>query len=117
MTRMLADGLDFDAVFAFNDTLALGAMRVLQEAGLHIPKDVAIVGFDDLDETRYSLPTLSTINPRRDEIAQAAVEMLLRRIEGGNGAEANEIETGFSLQIRESSGGSPDSASLATSAG
>ncbi|WP_416417091.1 LacI family DNA-binding transcriptional regulator [Paenarthrobacter aromaticivorans] len=116
MTRMLADGLDFDAVFAFNDTLALGAMRVLQEAGLRIPKDVAIVGFDDLDETQYSLPTLSTINPRRDQIAQAAVEMLLRRIQDGDGPEANEIETGFSLQIRESSGGSPDSASLATSA-
>ncbi|MGO4246834.1 LacI family DNA-binding transcriptional regulator [Paenarthrobacter sp. RAF54_2] len=116
MTRMLADGLDFDAVFAFNDTLALGAMRVLQEAGLHIPEDVAIVGFDDLDETQYSLPTLSTINPRRDQIAEAAVEMLLRRIESGDEPEANEIETGFSLQIRESSGGSQDSASLATSA-
>jgi DNA-binding LacI/PurR family transcriptional regulator len=105
MTKLLKDGLSFDAVFAFNDTLALGAMRVLQEAGVRIPEDVAIVGFDDLDETRYSLPALSTVNPRRDKIAEAAVETLLRRIEGGAELDAREIETDFLLQVRESSGG------------
>lgn len=116
MSRFLADGLDFDAVFAFNDTLALGAMRVLQEAGMRIPQDVAVVGFDDLDETRYSLPALSTVNPRRDQIAQAAVETLLRRIAGGSSLEAKEIETGFSLEIRESSVGTGKSAASATTA-
>jgi DNA-binding LacI/PurR family transcriptional regulator len=116
MTRLLADGPDFDAVFAFNDTLALGAMRVLQEAGVRIPQDVAIIGFDDLDETRYSLPTLSTVNPRRDQIAQAALETLLRRIEGGADLEAREIETGCSIEVRESSVGSGVSAASANSA-
>lgn len=116
MARLLAGGLNFDAVFAFNDTLALGAMRVLQEAGVRIPQDVAIVGFDDLDETRYSLPALSTVNPRRDQIAQAALDTLLRRIDGGADLEAREIETDFSLEVRESSGGSTETVSSATSA-
>jgi DNA-binding LacI/PurR family transcriptional regulator len=116
MTRLLEEGVLFDGVFAFNDTLALGAMRVLQESGLRIPQDVAIVGFDDLDETRYTLPALSTVNPRRDEIATAAVETLLRRIQGGPELEAIEIETGFSLEIRESSGASGQKAPSATNA-
>jgi DNA-binding LacI/PurR family transcriptional regulator len=116
MAKLLKDGLKFDAVFAFNDTLALGAMRVLQEAGVRIPEDVAIVGFDDLDETRYSLPALSTVNPRRDQIAEAAVETLLRRIEGGSELEAHEMETGFVLEIRQSSGGVLTGAEGATTA-
>lgn len=116
MTRLLKSGVSFDGIFAFNDTLALGAMRVLQESGRRIPQDVAIVGFDDLDETRYSLPALSTVNPRRDEIATAAVDTLLRRLEGGPELEAIEIETGFSLEIRESSGASRETAPSATNA-
>jgi DNA-binding LacI/PurR family transcriptional regulator len=60
--------------------MALGAMRVLQEAGLRIPDDVAVIGYDDIDETRYTLPTLSTIDPGKDEIAAVAVEYLVERI-------------------------------------
>ena len=55
-------------------------MRVLQEAGLRIPDDVAVIGFDDIDETRYTLPTLSTIDPGKDEIAEVAVRFLMERI-------------------------------------
>ncbi|CAA9309987.1 MAG: Transcriptional regulator, LacI family [uncultured Friedmanniella sp.] len=71
----------FDGVVAFNDVIALGAMRVLQEAGLRIPQDVAVIGFDDIDETRYSLPTLSTVDPGVDEIAEVAVRYLKERID------------------------------------
>ncbi len=78
----LARDVPFDGLVAFNDALALGAMRVLQEAGLRIPADVALIGFDDLDETRYSLPTLSTIDPGRQEIAEVAVRYLRERIAG-----------------------------------
>jgi DNA-binding LacI/PurR family transcriptional regulator len=80
MRRLLATGVEFDAVFAMNDELALGAMRVLQEAGLVIPNDVAVIGFDDVDEGRYSLPSLSTVDPGRREIAETAVETLIERI-------------------------------------
>ncbi len=81
MRDFLARGIPFDGVVAFNDAMALGAMRVVQESGLRVPDDVAIIGFDDIDETRYSLPTLSTIDPGRDEIAETAVRLLVQRIE------------------------------------
>lgn len=103
MRAFLETGHEFDAVVAFNDTLALGAMRVLQEAGRRVPDDVALVGFDDIDETHYSMPTLSTIDPGRDEIARRAVELLLRRIEGGSEPfEPEEIAVPFSVVERES---------------
>ena len=70
--RFLEQGVPFDGVVAFNDLIALGAMRVLQEAGVGSPHDVAVIGFDDIDETRYTLPSLSTIDPGREEIAEAA---------------------------------------------
>jgi DNA-binding LacI/PurR family transcriptional regulator len=87
-----------------NDTLALGAMRVLQEAGLRIPDDVAVIGFDDLDEGRYSLPTLSTIDPGRDEIADTAVRVLQERISRRDGdVPPREFEARFEVIERESS--------------
>jgi DNA-binding LacI/PurR family transcriptional regulator len=90
-------------VVAFNDTLALGALRVLQEAGRRVPEDVALVGFDDIDETHYSMPTLSTIDPGRDEIARRAVELLLRRIsEDPESFEPEEIAVPFRVIERES---------------
>lgn len=103
MRELLATGVQFDAVFALNDTLALGAMRVLQESGRRIPLDVAVVGFDDLDEASYCLPALSTIDPGRDEIADTAVRILLERI-SGTAAEVppREIVSEFRLVQRES---------------
>jgi DNA-binding LacI/PurR family transcriptional regulator len=84
IAELLARGISFDGVVAFTDTLALGAMSVLQDAGLRIPEDVAIIGFDDTDETRYSLPTLSTVDAGRDEIASTAMKFLLERIKNPN---------------------------------
>lgn len=84
MREFLAADIDFDGVVAFNDAMALGAMRVVQEAGLAVPRDVAMIGFDDIDETRYSLPTLSTIDPGRDEIAESAVRLLRERIDAAD---------------------------------
>jgi DNA-binding LacI/PurR family transcriptional regulator len=94
--------LQFDAVFGFNDSLALGAMRVLQEEGIHIPSDVAVIGFDDIDETRYSSPTWTTINPGRSEIAIRAVEALVERMSGSAPIAPREITVAFNLIIRES---------------
>jgi DNA-binding LacI/PurR family transcriptional regulator len=102
MRAFLETGLPFDGVVAFNDTLALGALRVLQEAGHRVPDDVALVGFDDIDETHYSMPTLSTIDPGRDEIARRAVELLLRRIADQEPFEPEEIAVPFRVIERES---------------
>ncbi|WP_434316598.1 LacI family DNA-binding transcriptional regulator [Leifsonia sp. P73] len=103
MRDLLASGVGFDAVVAFNDAIALGALRALQEAGLRVPEDVALIGFDDIDETRYSMPTLSTIDPGRGEIARTAVDLLVRRIEGGDAPfEPDRILVPYRLLPRES---------------
>ncbi len=75
--RLLADGVDFDAVFAFNDLLALGAMHALAEAGLRVPQDVAVIGFDDIEEGRYSAPPLTTVAPDKAAIGRLALDLLL----------------------------------------
>ena len=102
MHELLDRGVEFDAVFGFNDTLAQGAMRVLQEAGQRIPSDVAVIGFDDLDETRYSIPTLSSVNPGREEIAKTAIKVLMERIKNPAGPAPREILTQFEVIARES---------------
>ncbi|MDR6904881.1 DNA-binding LacI/PurR family transcriptional regulator [Agromyces sp. 3263] len=84
--ELLDRGVDFDAVFGLNDTLALGAMRALQESGRRVPEDVAVIGFDDLDEARYTIPSLTTVDPGREWIARTAVRTLLQRIEGADEA-------------------------------
>lgn len=78
--ELLASGVPFDAVFALNDTLGLGVLRALGEAGVHVPTDVAVIGFDNIDDGRFTIPSLSTVDPGRDEIAETAVEFLLERI-------------------------------------
>jgi DNA-binding LacI/PurR family transcriptional regulator len=101
MAEVLRSGVRFDALVAFNDAIAFGAMRTLQEAGIRVPDDVAVIGFDDLDETRYSLPTLSSINPGRDEIASVAVRFLKDRIADGAQPPREHLST-FTLVPRES---------------
>ncbi|WP_105566528.1 LacI family DNA-binding transcriptional regulator [Microbacterium halophytorum] len=78
---LLARDVAFDALFALNDTLAFGALRALEEAGRRIPDDVAVIGFDNIDESAFSYPALTTVDPGRDWIAEQAVATLLARIE------------------------------------
>jgi DNA-binding LacI/PurR family transcriptional regulator len=104
MRDLLDRGVVFDAVFALNDELGLGALRVMQERRIRVPDEVAIIGFDDVDEGRYSLPSLSTVDPGRREIARLAVQLLVERISGA-GADAvarRELRSGFRIVERES---------------
>ena len=106
MERLIASEVPFDAVVCFNDALALGAMRALHRNRFRIPEDVVVVGFDDIEDSSYSTPSLTTISPHRDEIAQNAVDILIDRIEGDGARPApRHVETGYSLVIRESSTG------------
>jgi len=81
MAAVLDAGVEVDGVVAFNDALALGAMYELGVRGLSIPRDVAVVGFDDVEDARYSAPALTTVDPGRREIAEVAVDLLLRRLD------------------------------------
>lgn len=100
-SQLLEAGADFDAVFAFNDTLALGAMHALLAAGRKVPDDVAVIGFDNTDDGQYYQPTLTTIDPGRREIADRAVEALTRRIADRN-LPVQHLQAAWSLVERES---------------
>ncbi|WP_307806997.1 LacI family DNA-binding transcriptional regulator [Naasia sp. SYSU D00057] len=102
---LLASGVEFDAVFGFNDALALGALRALLRAGVRVPDDVAVVGFDDTEDGLFSTPSLTSISPGRDEIARLAVELLTRQFDGSPHEPAREVEASFSLSVRESTMG------------
>lgn len=103
MRTLLDRGVPFDAVFALNDELALGALRVLNERRVRIPDDVAVIGFDDVDEAQYSLPSLTTVDPGRREIAHLAVDVLLQRIVGGaDQPPTREVRSSFRIVQRES---------------
>ena len=91
-----------DAIFCFNDLLALGAISVLHEAGLHIPGDVAVVGIDDIEDGRYATPTLTTIAPDKEEISRLAVSLLLGRIKGTRQQPPEQITVPFHLHVRKS---------------
>jgi DNA-binding LacI/PurR family transcriptional regulator len=92
-----------DAVFCFNDQLALGAMWAAHEAGLSIPRDLAVVGFDDIEDGQYSPPTLTTISPDKPAIAVRALECLAERLDGGRSDSARDFVVPHRLVVRGSS--------------
>jgi DNA-binding LacI/PurR family transcriptional regulator len=105
MRSMLEEGVLFDAVFTLNDTLGHGALRALGEAHIRVPDDVAVIGFDNIDESRFSVPSLSSVEPGRDQIAQVAVDLLLERInEKGERVPPRQILADYRIVRRESTG-------------
>ncbi|MCU1536287.1 MAG: Transcriptional regulator, LacI family [Humibacillus sp.] len=106
MEQLLARDDPPDAVFCFNDLLAVGALRACVEAGVRVPAEVAIVGFDDIAETRYSNPTITTISPDLTELARAALALLTRRI-GGDDGPAEQVRVPWTLEARETTLGVP----------
>lgn len=96
-----------DAVFCFNDLLALGALRTLHEHGVRVPDDIALMGFDDIEEGRYSTPSLSTVRPDKARIARTAVDLLATRIAQRGSPAPREVTEPFELALRASTLG-PD---------
>ena len=78
--KLLAARKPFTALFAFNDISAMGAIRALREAGLRVPDDVSVVGFDDIQSAAYQSPALTTVRQPLREMGRIAAETLLRRI-------------------------------------
>ena len=100
---LLDSGLPFDAVFGLNDAVALGAMHELLVRGVKVPQDVAVAGFDDIDEARFASPSLTTVSPGMEEIAERSIGLLIDRIEGLEAAEDGvHVEANFELKVRES---------------
>ena len=93
------------AIFAANDAMAVGALRALREAGLELPQDMALAGFDDIPMSRYLTPPLTTVRVDFAEMGRRAVETLVNSIEGAETRGGRNEVIGTTLVVRESCGG------------
>lgn len=82
MQRLLDGPEPPDAVFCFTDELALGALRAAAERGLRVPRDLAVVGFDDIEDGRFANPALSTVSPDKAGIARVALDLVQAQLDG-----------------------------------
>ena len=101
MTSLLDQPTPPDAVFCFSDPLALGALRALHERGIDVPGEIAVVGFDDIEDGRFSTPSLTSISPDKSWLAATAFDRLIRRLNGEH-LEPETILAPYRLEIRES---------------
>lgn len=94
-------GIEFDAVFAMNDVLALGALRSLLQHGISVPQQVQVMGFDNITEGEYTTPALSTVDAGREEIVATALDFTESQIAGTAPAHRRFAKVPFSLKLRE----------------
>ncbi len=100
--RKLLPGKEFEAIVAANDSMALGALEVLQARGIRVPDDVALVGFDDVDASKYTAPALTTVRNPFYTLGAEATEMLLAQIDGRDVPECTVLP--LDLIVRQSCG-------------
>jgi len=99
--QLLARNQRFTALFAYNDISAIGAIRAIQEAGLRVPGDISVVGFDDIQGAAFHYPSLTTVRQPLRRMGEIATETLLERIAGRTDC-PQEIAVEPELVIRES---------------
>jgi len=102
MAQLLESGETFDAVFAASDLIAIGAMKCMRKAGIEMPQQVSVVGFDDIPAAAYSGPSLTTVRQDTRVAAKVLVENLIAMI---NGEKVESCLLPMSLVIRGSCGG------------
>lgn len=100
--RLLATGRAFTALVAFNDISAIGAVRALRDAGLRVPEDVSVIGFDDIQAAAYLTPRLTTVRQPLRRMGEIAAEQLLARISNGRRNGIEQIFVDPELIMRES---------------
>jgi DNA-binding LacI/PurR family transcriptional regulator len=109
--EILEKGREFTALFAFNDIAAIGAIAALREAGLDIPRDVSVVGFDDIQSAAYQNPPLTTVRQPLHKMGEMAAKILLRRIDSSSNSPYEKLLVlEPELVIRTSSGPCPRAA-------
>ncbi|TDW84431.1 LacI family transcriptional regulator [Kribbella pratensis] len=102
VTALLAEKALPDGVFAMNDSAALGALRALVRAGIDVPGQVSVIGFDDIVEAGLSTPSLSTVAPLLDDIASMALDLLEEQLDEDHVPQHR--MAGYELRVRESTG-------------
>jgi DNA-binding LacI/PurR family transcriptional regulator len=107
MQGLLGKTRDFTAIFCFNDIAAIGAIRALKDAGLAVPGDVSVVGFDDIQSAAYSTPSLTTVRQPLAEMGKRGAQVLLERIANREDDYPSEIVMAPEFVVRESTGPAP----------
>ena len=100
--RAVAEHPRLDALLCVNDEVALGALAALGEQGVDVPGRVAVVGYDDLDDGRFSTPTLTTVDPGPSRLARVALELLGERLAGRGSPAPRAVTLPVQLVRRES---------------
>lgn len=101
MTEIIKAGILPSAIFCGNDITAIGVMKAIHKSGLKIPKDISVIGLDNIEVSEYFRPSLTTIHVPKEELGKFAVKLLIDRINGGH--EINTlIKLPFKLIERES---------------
>lgn len=101
--QLYAEGIRPDGIFALNDLLAMGAISQLREMRVRVPETVRVVGFDNIDEAQYTIPSLTTVDPGRTEVAQLAVKLILDQVAAGGRADSRCVGVPYRLEYRASS--------------
>jgi DNA-binding LacI/PurR family transcriptional regulator len=107
--QLLMRRRDFTAFLCFNDLAAIGAIRALHEAGLRVPQDVSVLGFDDIQAASYHVPSLTTIRQPLHDMGSLAASLLLKKMAHERQPDVVKVEP--ELMVRESSGPAPRSKS------
>ena len=105
--QLLMRRRDFTAVLCFNDVSAIGCIRALHDAGLRVPQDISIIGFDDIQSASFQVPSLTTIRQPLEDMGRQAATVLLQKLAGEVTLDSILIDP--ELKIRESCGRVPES--------
>lgn len=82
VAKKLLKRTDFTALYCVSDMIAIGAYKAISEAGLSIPDDISVVGFDGIDLGRFTIPALTTVRQPKDEMVKSSVDLLMKAING-----------------------------------
>jgi DNA-binding LacI/PurR family transcriptional regulator len=111
--QLLMQRRDFTAVLCFNDISAIGCVRALHDAGLKVPEDVSVLGFDDIQSASYCVPSLTTIRQPLQQMGSLAANLLLKKMAKKRQPETVKVDP--ELVIRESTGPARDFLQLGNS--
>ncbi len=99
--KAMNEGMEFDGILCRDDRFAVAALQSMRSKGIQVPENVSIIGWDDTELAQSAFPTVTSVAPNKQAIAEIAVEMLLERIEGFTGMGRHRLAP-FELEIRES---------------
>ena len=104
---LLSRTRDFTALFCFNDTAAIGAIRAIEDVGLSCPRDISVIGFDDIIVAEYTNPRLTTVRQPLHKMGSSGAELLIQRIQNPDKPYPDTVWFSPELVVRESTAAAP----------